>query len=911
MRGHGLIRLGLLGLVFAVLSGPARTFAQHLELRVESDDLHENLPFILTVAARGFGEEPQPILTKLVIPGCKVTPLGVVPNVSSMVQIVNGQRSESRDVTFAYRFRIEAPQPGTYTVPALLAEQATPSGKKKAQSPPAQFQVKGLEESRDMQVRLVLPERPVWVGETFSVSLEWYLRKDVSNRTFVVPLFDEDAWVEVEPGPGTGPGNDPRLGGFHAGPRQLELPYRRDKTTLDGVEYTRFRFLARITPTKAGVLSTAAPRVVAELEAGVGRDGFGFAVPMTKLYSASGKPVHLEVRPLPQKDRPESFKNAVGTAFSIEVQAGRTVVRVGDPIELKILLRGNGRLAGLILPNLYAAGLSRDLFTVPDEAAAGELLDDGKGKLFRVSVRLRSTQAGAIPPLSFSYFDPEKGEYRTSQSQPIALSVQGSAIVGAQDVQGPAPSFVDSPQDVRKDGGKKAQKDPPAAFSLVGADLALSDERATLRRALSPRGVAPWLGLLYGFPLMMLLAQIWRLRTQKSREHEGEARKCLRLLLRELDAAAAGPAREAAPRVAGALRTLRRQFGQYPAEGDALLARLETEAYSPQAAQGPLSPALLKEVRDLAEGWVAPVPRTGPPRGTVMGLVLLMSLSLGSLGSLGLMARPCHAEDGGTRLRAAREAYRQALTQGDRDRRRGDFAQAETLYRELAAAHPDAPELQADWGNAALLAQEPGRAALAYRRALRLDPGKQRARRNLGFLRDRLPEWLPRPRTQGAMDSFFFWQHLWSLPMRHLLLALGFAAALLLLVPWSIPAGRRRLLRGAAVLPAVFVAAMAISLLVERDGSADGVVLDHGVLLRSADSLGAPQSLSNPLPAGAEVAVLETRGDWTRIELADGQNGWVPTSAVERIDRPIDRSIAQSRSAAGAPIDQPPPTKPP
>ena len=62
----------------------------------------------------------------------------------------------------------------------------------------------------------------------------------------------------------------------------------------------------------------------------------------------------------------------------------------------------------------------------------------------------------------------------------------------------------------------------------------------------------------------------------------------------------------------------------------------------------------------------------------------------------------------------------------------------------------------------------------------------------------------------------------------------------------------------------------------------DAVVMDD-VVLRAADSAGAPAALSQPLPRGVEVTVLERRAAWTRVRLAGGMAGWVPTGAVERI----------------------------
>lgn len=862
--GRGLGRWALLLLLVASVA-PGRAQAQQLSLQLDSDEVYAGLPFVLTVAARGFDESPQPTLSKLAIPGCKVTSLGVSPNVSSMVQIVNGQRSEFRNVTFAYRFRIETTQSGQYTVPPLTAEQ----GGKKATSPPARFSVKSVDDTKDMQLRLILPERPLWVGETVDATLEWYLRRDVGQRTFSVPLFDQDEWVEIEAPPG-----QPRLGGFQAGSRQLELPYSQDKANLDGSEFARFRFQFRLTPSKVGTLSLPPARIVAALNVGFGRDVFGFQVPESRLFAAATKPLKLEIRPLPQAGRPASFKNAVGSAFNIEVSAGRTVVRVGDPIELRILLRGKGRLAGLILPELPSMGLSEQQFAAPEEPPAGEVLEDGKGKLFRVSVRLRSTEAREIPALAFSYYDSEKGSYQTVRSQPIALSVKGSAVVSAGDVVGAPPPTAAATGTPSTKPATKAEEAAPV-LSLVGADLALSDERLTLGRAPSLRQVLPLLIGLYGAALALLVVHFVRARKQAEWQHDAERKKRLGGLQKELESAARDAARDSAPKLVAALRALRKELGLPDDAGRSLLDRLETEAYSPSAAREPLSKDLRAAIEALAQKWSGEDRRRGGGSGAA-SLVLV---------ACGLGAALAQAQDGAVeqKLKRARGRYQSALAESDRDRRRTGFAEAEAGLRELCAVHAERPQLLADWGNAALLAQEPGRAVLAYRRALELDPTLARARRNLQFLRERLPDWLPRPRG-GTLDSLLFLNQSWPMPYRQVGLAVAVLLAVALLIPWS--ARRRRVLRLVASVPLLGVALFGLSLLAERDAAQDAVVVVGGGMLRSADSAGAPPTLSRPLPAGAEVTISETRGDYSRISLADGQTGWISKSALEPVVPP-------------------------
>ncbi|MCS6913695.1 MAG: BatD family protein [Myxococcales bacterium] len=825
--------------------------AQQLQLQVESEELYANLPFVLSVIATGFDEEPQPVLSELRIPGCKVTPLGVSPSVSTMVQIIGGQRSETRNVTFVYRFRIEAPRAGQYTVPPLTAEQ----GKARAQSRAASLLVREMETTRDMQIRLTLPERPVWVGETIEAQLDWYLRRDVSNHTFVVPLFDLEDRVEVEPAPMEGP----KLGGFHAGSRTLELPYTRDTAIPEGesVPCTRYRFHVRITPVKPGTLQAAPPRVMAELAAGTGRDVFGFAVPVTKLYQAVGKEVSLEVRAPPLSGRPGSFRNAVGSAFSIDVQAGRTVVRIGEPIELRILIRGKGRLAGLILPPLPAMGLAPEQFAAPAEPPSGEPPPDGIGRLFRVPVRLRSGEVRQIPPLAFSYFDPEQGTYRTVHSQPIALSVEGSAVVGASAVIGRPPD-TPAPEAATSKSGRTEE----TGLWLAGVDLALSAPGETLVPARSLRDLLPSIVALYVVPPALLLVQGLRQRRRARRQAAAEMRRALAALERELTDAAHTPARDMAPRLAGALRTLCRRTACETTAAEALLTRLETEAYGPEARSQPLPRDLVEEARRVA-------------RLISGGLLLLL---------LGIPRPLAAAEDLEARLQAARQAYQAALAQPDRDLRRAGFARAEALYRELCTALPDRPALLSDWGNAALSAQEPGLAVLAYRRALHLDPRAERARRNLAALRAQLPDWLPRPPASGALDTLFFWQGQLSRPWQHLLGAALFAVAVLLAAPWS--TGRtawRRGLRVGALFGALLWVAVLVSVVLSPDESQQGVVVLPGVTLRSADSIGAPPALGRPLPAGTELVVREVRGAWVRVTLWNGQTGWLPLSAVARV----------------------------
>ncbi len=210
--------------------------------------------------------------------------------------------------------------------------------------------------------------------------------------------------------------------------------------------------------------------------------------------------------------------------------------------------------------------------------------------------------------------------------------------------------------------------------------------------------------------------------------------------------------------------------------------------------------------------------------------------------------------------------------------RKAAFARAAIALGEAARALPDRPELLTDWGNAALGAGDVATAALAFRRALALDGGNVRARSNLTWLRSRQSDAF-RPAASGATDTLLFF-HTWPRARKLIVGAAAFAIAILLIVPWA--GRRRRGLTGLAVIPFVVWLAMIASVVLEADHGDDGVVMDD-VVMRAADSAGAPAALNQPLPRGIEVTVLERRDAWTRIRIANGTSGWVPGGSVERV----------------------------
>ena len=844
-------RLALGAATALALAAPAAAAAT-ASLSASSDAFYANMPFTLTLKAEGFAEQPAPAPPTLAIAGCEVTFLGMSPSVSSHIQIINGRRSEWKQVTFNYQWRVVAGAEGRYTVPPLRLVQdgvdATTQG--------AAFEVAALPATADMIVRMELPERALWVGETFDVAVEWMLNREVESHEFAVPLFSVDG-AEVQ-APGAASAQSMR---FAAGAGEVVLPLSRSQVREGGRAYTRFRFPARVTLHRPGTVDVEPVRVLARLQAGNSRDLWGFRRPRYELFGAEGKPRRLVVRPLPEAGRPANFVNAIGTGFAIDVQASRTVVAVGDPVELTVLLRGDGPLTGVGLPPLDGPGaLPAALFGILEGSPAGELDEATGSKRFVVTVRVKSAEVREVPPLSFAYFDPVAGAYRSVASQPIALSVGAGQLVGAEAVVAAPVSAPDAPL-----------ASASGLVTLLGADMALSAPGETLATP-SRLGGSALLLPLYLLPCGALAIALLLRRGAGRRRHGRELRRAGRALQRALDSAA--PAREAAPLVAAAARRFRELADLDSAAFGVALERLETRAFDPAAAAEPLPAAAVAELRLLAR------------RGRRQPVAGRAKLAASAAVALALLATPTALAADATEavLEEARTTYAQALAETDRLRRVRLFAAAERALRGLAAARPEAAALQVDWGNAALGAQDVGGAVLAYRRALAQAPGHAQAAANLAWLRDRQPRWLPRPASAGALDSLLFWRHRFTAAQLHLAAAGAFAAGVLLLTPWS--PRRPRWLRAVALTLLGLWTIAAGTALLAKDDAAAAVVLKDGTALRAADSAGAALAFARPLPAGTELTVQEARGGWRRTTLADGTRGWLAASAVAMVHAP-------------------------
>lgn len=133
-------------------------------------------------------------------------------------------------------------------------------------------------------------------------------------------------------------------------------------------------------------------------------------------------PVSIEVVPLPDEGRPESFRGHVGR-LDMVAWVDRTEGDVGDTVTLHIELSGDGHGSFMPEPEIaFPAG-----FDVSDPQVSVSARRDGGGEQRGARVytyRLVAIREGAfrIPAVEVSWFDPESETYGTSRTGPFEFT---------------------------------------------------------------------------------------------------------------------------------------------------------------------------------------------------------------------------------------------------------------------------------------------------------------------------------------------------------------------------------------------------------------------------------------------------------------------------------------------------------
>ncbi|HOG75538.1 MAG TPA: tetratricopeptide repeat protein [Candidatus Marinimicrobia bacterium] len=224
--------------------------------------------------------------------------------------------------------------------------------------------------------------------------------------------------------------------------------------------------------------------------------------------------------------------------------------------------------------------------------------------------------------------------------------------------------------------------------------------------------------------------------------------------------------------------------------------------------------------------------------------------------------------------------------QGNRAYQEENYPEAIRLYESIIARGYESGPLYFNLGNAYYRVNNIGRAILNYERAARLMPNDPNVAFNL-----QLANLSVKDRVEAPPPFFLF---RWYQNILNLFSTRGWAVifSILLLIAASsfavwLNLDLRRLRRG---IKSLFIVSGALSIIVAlilfqkyriETASDFGIVLSGTV-----SSLSAPQAGSTELfiiHEGTKFKILDSDGNWLKIELVDGKQGWVPSADVAKI----------------------------
>jgi hypothetical protein len=322
---------------------------------------------------------------------------------TSSFQMVNGRTSRK----MIYNYTLIPLKAGELTVPAIPVtidgkiHYTTPIRVRVSEEPPV------ANGQRDVYVSAAVSESSPWIGQQIVFTFQLFNAVQVAEAKFQPPEFD----------------------GFQA----EELEDRKScRTVVNGREFivTEVRFI--LIPVKTGTL-TVEP---ATLQVGLvqrrrrprpfsGMDSFFGRTEMTTRVLQTD-PVTVTVRDLPPKPPGTVFSGLVGR-FEISAALDKTDLQVGDSTTLAVTVSGSGNIMDAAPPAIATPTDFKSYTDNPEESIRKEADGYAGSKTFRTA--LVPVEAGDyhFDPITLTYFDVDRGEYRTLNAAVFDVHVSPSA----------------------------------------------------------------------------------------------------------------------------------------------------------------------------------------------------------------------------------------------------------------------------------------------------------------------------------------------------------------------------------------------------------------------------------------------------------------------------------------------------
>ena len=426
----------ILGLFFGFIQG---TFSEEPQATIDIDKDQVVLGDMvrMTITLQGLSPSSPPELPK--IPDFDVRYLGSrTETYSHVTVIVQGKKVEEKRTGGGteFEYALTPKKTGTLVIPPFSF---TVDGERFQSSTAFPIRVTDTPPKReDIFVNLSVTKNHLYLGESVLLTFEWFFDKRLEDYSLQIPWYGELKDFLVEE-----PKGDPKKEYVQMIINDKEKVTAEKKTvTLHGKTYGVLSFQRILTPIAAGVYTLDPTFLRVEVVTGYQAprkrtrfffkeyfdwafDDFFGKRPLTETVVARSEPMVLSVKPLPEENKPATFSGGVGH-FDFQATAEPTTVQAGEPVTVTMKVVGTGNFRDIRFPDFPELPAFKTY--APETRTESNFTEEGLfvgEKVFGKVLVGRREGAYEIPPLSFSYFDPEAETYKTVTQGPFSIRVEG------------------------------------------------------------------------------------------------------------------------------------------------------------------------------------------------------------------------------------------------------------------------------------------------------------------------------------------------------------------------------------------------------------------------------------------------------------------------------------------------------
>jgi hypothetical protein len=347
------------------------------------------------------------------------------PNQSTSMQIINGVSSSSLTLSYILMpnttgaFTIGSAsiqyEDKTFTTNPIKITVVKGSPKPKTDSG---SEISNEEIAKNLFIRATIDKNKVFLGEQVTVTYKLYTRLNIASQMSVDKL--------------------PQYQGFWAEELETARNISFNREVIDGQQYSvGLLKRAALFPNQTGKLEVTPFELTIPIQVqkkknpnNVWDDFFGDPFGRAEIveYQAKSNLLKVDVLALPEDNKPASFRGAVGR-FDFSATLDKQKTKTNEPINLKFEISGTGNIKLLELPPFELPnGFEKYDPKVDEQITRGGKISGAKKAEYLLIPRIAGTRE--IPPIEFSYFDPEKKSYQTIKSKSFNVTIlQGEGNV--------------------------------------------------------------------------------------------------------------------------------------------------------------------------------------------------------------------------------------------------------------------------------------------------------------------------------------------------------------------------------------------------------------------------------------------------------------------------------------------------